>query len=121
MTGKAPSEAPYPLQPMDEHAEPAEKGETTARPWRLVRRIVIAALLVALLAVALLAVWQTGVSDSVLYHVHLNAHDCFTEDGDAQCGSHAAAECEREAQFEAKFKHRYEMTENLCYGGVLGR
>jgi hypothetical protein len=114
---------------MHEQAEPAEKAETTARPWRLVRRIVIAVLLVAALLVALLAVWQTGLFDGVLYRVRLNAHDCFLEGSKAEggsgaaaeCGSNAATECEREARFEAKFKHRYEMTENLCYSGILGR
>jgi hypothetical protein len=99
---------------MHEQAEPAE---TTARPWRLVRRIVIAALLVALLAV-----WQTGALDSVLFHMRLNAHDCFIEaEKAAECGSNAATECEREAQFEAKYKHRYEVTETRCYHGILGR
>lgn len=114
---------------MHEQAERAEKAETIARPRRLVRRIVIGAVLAALFAVALLAVWQTGLFDGVLYRVRLNAHDCFLEGSKAEggsgaaaeCGSNAATECEKEAQFEAKFKHRYENTENVCYSGILGR
>lgn len=79
-------------------------------------------LVLAVATVALVGVWTTGALDGVLYHVRLNAHDCFTgPDGGTECGSAAATECKKETEFEAKYHHPYEIAEETCYSGILGR
>ena len=99
--------------------EPAEAARATTGHWRLVRRVAL-----SVLVLALLIVWQTGAFDSALYHVHLNAHDCFYgpkgEVEETECGGRAASECERLARTRAKIAGPG-IAEERCISGIVGK
>ena len=78
--------------------------------------------LLVVLAVASVSVWATGSLDSALSHGHLNAYDCFIgPEAEDECGTPTAArECKEQAEFEAKYKHRYEVSDEHCVSGILG-